>query len=174
MTQSPSNLSLWQRVRHYLVYELLHANDNPHRLSLGVAIGVFVAFTPTIPFQMIMTVLFCFIFRANKAVGLPVVWVTNPATLIPIYLPQYLLGCALLGISPEDVNWNVLILDHGGFWEYSAAAWQFMLQIFTPLWAGSLIVSSILGVGSYYVTRMLIIKYRLRRYGSIEVPVREA
>ncbi len=152
-------------VKNYIVFDLLRANDTPHRLALGVAIGMFVAFTPTIPFQMMLTVLLSYLFQSNKAVGLPVVWITNPATVIPIYLPQYLLGCFLTGASPEDVDWNVLIQDHGGFWQYCAAAWGFMEQIFIPLWVGSLFVSTILAFVSYYLVKVAVVKYRERRYG---------
>jgi len=153
-------------IKHYVVYDLLRANDTTHRIALGVAIGTFVAFTPTIPFQMALTVLLSYLFQANKAVGLPVVWITNPATVVPIYLPQYLLGCKLIGVSPESVNWSVLIREHGGFWRYCAAAWGLMEQIFVPLWVGSLLVSMVLALISYYVVKVAVVKYRDRRYGS--------
>ena len=77
--------SPWQRVRHFVLHDILHADDPPHRLALGVAIGMFVTFTPTVGLQMVLVGVLAWLLRANKLVGLPVVWLSNPATVVPIY-----------------------------------------------------------------------------------------
>ena len=75
----------WRRAQRFVKYRILHVDDTPHRIALGVAIGMFVAWTPTIGFQMGLTVLLCALFRANKLVGVPLVWISNPLTIIPVY-----------------------------------------------------------------------------------------
>ena len=77
------------RARKFIYHNVLHADDPPHRLALGAAIGVFVAFTPTVGLQMMLTVSLAWLLRANKVIGLPVVWISNPATLVPIYYSCY-------------------------------------------------------------------------------------
>ena len=61
---------LWQKVKDFVVYGVLHADDTPHRIALGVAIGIFVTFTPTLGFQMILVAVIATLLRANKFVGL--------------------------------------------------------------------------------------------------------
>ena len=93
------------RIERFLIYRVMSLDDTPHRLALGVAIGIFVTWTPTIGLQMVITFLLSALFRANKFVGVPFVWISNPLTIVPIYGPNYLVGCWLLGHSPGE-NWE--------------------------------------------------------------------
>ena len=34
-----------RQIEHFVVYRILHAHDTPHRLALGIALGIFVAWT---------------------------------------------------------------------------------------------------------------------------------
>ncbi len=52
----------------------------------GLVLGVFVALTPTIPFQMLLAALGALPWKLNLAVALVACWITNPITLVPIYL----------------------------------------------------------------------------------------
>ena len=80
------------RARRFVVHNVLRADDPPHRLALAVAIALFVTFTPTIGFRSVLVVLLAWMFGANKLVGLPLVWISNPATFVPIDYPSYLTG----------------------------------------------------------------------------------
>ena len=93
------------RVRRFVLRSLLHTDDPPHELALGVAIGVFVTFTPTVGFQMVLTVFLAWLLRANKAVGVPIVWITNPATIIPIYYSCYVVGRSMLQWESVGEAW---------------------------------------------------------------------
>ena len=77
-------------IKKFVIHKILHIDDTPHRLALGVALGVFIGWTPTIGFQSALVILMALIFKANKVVGLPFVWISNPFTLIPIYWPNYI------------------------------------------------------------------------------------
>ena len=76
---------IWRRTRRFLIVKVLHANDTPHRIALGIAIGVFIGLTPTVGLQMIIALALATALRANKVVCIPMVWITNPVTLVPIY-----------------------------------------------------------------------------------------
>jgi len=54
---------------------------DPHNVSLGVAIGVFVSVTPSIPFHAFMAVSLAYLFRGNKLAASLGVWVSNPLTI---------------------------------------------------------------------------------------------
>ncbi len=157
---------IYHAVKKYFLNDVLGNSDSAHRIALGFAIGLFVALTPTMPFQMMMTVVFSWVFGANKVAGLPVVWLTNPATIIPVYLPQYLFGSWLLGHNPKEVRWEELTEFQGGFFEYGNKVYDFVLDIFWPLWTGSLIISSVSGIVSYYVIKSLVQSYRKRKVAS--------
>ena len=62
------------KARRFIVKNILHADDPPERLAMGAAIGMFVTFTPTVGFQMMLTLFLSWLFRANKVIGLPIVW----------------------------------------------------------------------------------------------------
>ena len=87
-----------------MLHSILKADDPPHRLALGVAIALFVTFTPTIGFQSVLVVALAWLFGANKLVGLPLIWISNPATFVPIYYPAYRLGKWVLGGTPVKCN----------------------------------------------------------------------
>ena len=81
-----------QQLRHFIFHNILHVDDPPHSLALGLAIGVFLAFTPTVGIQMVLAGIITWILGANKAVSVTVVWISNPATLVPIYWSGYRVG----------------------------------------------------------------------------------
>ena len=160
-----------RRTRQFVLHNILHADDPPHRLALGVAIGVWVTFTPTIGVQMVLAVALAWLLGANKVVGLPVIWVSNPATFVPIYWPSYWLGATLLGreqIGPE--YWTSLWPPPPGWVEGTLFYWQSFWEIAAPLWVGSLIVGTVAAAVSYWVVYKLICVYRIRRWGGLVPP----
>jgi len=162
-----------KKTKDFFIYRVLHVDDTPHRIALGVAIGIFITWTPTMGIQMILTVLVSAIFRANKAVGVPFVWISNPLTIIPIYYPNYLVGCWLLGRGYEDFSFIETITRElpEGFWASLAAWWTHMgtafWHVFAPLWVGSIIVGLVLGAITYPLVYYAVVGYRghRRRHG---------
>ena len=152
------------RHRRLVVHKLLHADDPPHKLALGVAIAVFFAFTPTIGAQTVLAVFFAWVLRANKVVGLPVVWISNPATIIPIFYPCYRLGLWLLDEKGKNAAWWAeLARPPSGWWAGIEFYWGRMLEIWMPLWIGCLIVATCVSIVSYFVTKGMVIGYRKAR-----------
>lgn len=60
---------------------------NPRSIAMGMAIGVFVGVTPTIPFHTVIIVFLILISRQNLTAALLGAWITNPAT-IPFFILQ--------------------------------------------------------------------------------------
>jgi hypothetical protein len=147
-------------MERFFVYRVLHVDDTPHRIALGVAIGIFVAWTPTVGFQMILTLLLAALLRANKLVGVPFVWVSNPFTLGIIYYPNYLLGKFILqGDYPEPRFLNPAMVS-APWWQKIQIWWQDTWNVFAPLWLGSLVVGLFLGIVTYLVLYRVIVFYR--------------
>lgn len=143
-----------------MVHRVLHVDDTPHRIALGVAIGIFVTWTPTIGFQMVLTFALSWLLGANKLVGVPFVWISNPVTLVPIYLPNYYLGRWILGSKVSPPDFAKLARFGGGWIEQMSSWWSATWHAFYPLWVGSLLVAASLGVLAYIATYYAVIFYR--------------
>lgn len=163
--------SWWGRIKFFVVHSILRAADSPHRLALGVAIGLFIALLPLVGIQMFIAAIACHPFKANKAVAMAMAWVSNPLTLVPVFLPCYWLGCLMLGLDPIPYESFVAIFspETGGFIASVTATWTAMLDIFLPLSLGCLVVATVFGVASYFISRRMIVAYRLKRYGTVDL-----
>lgn len=64
---------------------ILTFGDSPNRLSLAFAIGIFIAFTPTVGLHTLSAIFIAWALRMNKAVTFAGTFVSNPYTQIPIY-----------------------------------------------------------------------------------------
>ena len=165
----------WARLRRFVVHNLLHADDPPHKLALGFAIGMFVTLTPTMGVQMLLVVFLAWLLRANKTVGVPLVWITNPATTIPIYYSLYVVGQRLLGTEHVGWEWWAELAKRPpveGRWETTRFYWEKMLEVAAPLWVGCLVGGLICAALSYVVVYYCVVAYRLRRWGQVLPPER--
>jgi uncharacterized protein (TIGR03546 family) len=163
----------FRRCRKYVYHSILHADDPPHKLALGVALAMFVMFTPTLGLQMIITVFLAWLLRANKTVGLPVVWISNPVTFVPIFYPCYVVGCWLLDKPQiESDFWQHLSTPplQASWLEGVQYYWTLFLDVAAPLWLGGLIVGTFLGALTYYLLYVAICRYRMRRWGQLIPP----
>ncbi len=152
-----------RQVKRFFIYRVLHVDDTPHRIALGVAIGIFITWTPTIGLQMALTVALAALLRGNKVVGVPFVWISNPLTLVPIYGPNYWLGTKILGGEYDFDRFSrfAAAATAGGNWfERLGTAWDATWTIFWPLWVGSAIVGLVLAVITYFAIRYAVVKYR--------------
>lgn len=147
----------WRWWRWFLLNKILHVQDTPHRIALGLAVGMFVALTPTFGFQMLITVALCWILRANKVVGIPLAWITNPVTMGPIYYFNYWIGGLFLGPGQVGLShFQKLGQFQGagaGWWADTVAgiryAWGLILDVFWQCWLGSLLVAAVCGAITY-------------------------
>ena len=165
-----------RQIERFVIYRVLHVDDTPHRLALGIALGIFIAWTPTIGFQMVLVLLLAPILRANGRVGIPLVWISNPLTLALIYYPNYLLGRYMLGVFVErpSLGFNyqqlreILGTVHGvgymlrhffeiDFWRNLG---ELLLNMGFDLWVGSVVMGFIFGGISYIASHRFIIWYR--------------
>jgi hypothetical protein len=142
---------------------LLHLDDSAHRIALGAGIGVFIAFTPTIGFQMLLVLLATTVVRANKVAGLPMPWITNPLTIVPMFSLNYYVGWRLVG-GPDLAGFERQLGDlmslNLGWIDWVKGWWHLMIDMAAPLWVGSLLCGLVAGVIAYGVMFYLITVYR--------------
>lgn len=152
---------------------ILSSNDSPRQVAAGVALGAFLAFTPTIGFQTIIALLLATLLRISRIPCAIMVYISNPFTALPIYTSCYLVGawiCRPLGIPTGD--WAHFIQEMGALKELSvfAAAWEglkclgrFGIEIAIPLCLGCLIEGLVAAAIAYPVTLRLVEGHRLLR-----------
>ena len=123
-------------------WELWHITQ--HSTSGGLAVGLFVAFTPTIPFQMLLSALGAIWFRVNLPIALLASWVTNPITAVWVYLYAHRLGKAALG--------NVLGIFVLSDLEDVAAVWR-IFSHGVSLWTGGVLLGAAAAFVGYAVSK---------------------
>ncbi len=162
----------WRKLRRLFIHKVLHANDTPHCIALGVAIGIFVGFTPTIGFQTFIAIAVAAAFGANKLATVPMVWITNIVTAPPIYWLCHRIGAGLVGSSKDAVDpvaalpafeWARMLE-----FEYWVSVASSVTLFGAELWAGCVLVGFITGTICYFVSRWLVTDYRRRRASHLE------
>ena len=158
---------LRRRLRYILVHHVLHADDTPHQIALGVALSMLVAFLPLVGVQMIVALALASALRANKAVCIPIVWITNPLTMGPIYAGCWSLGRFITGsrddrplaqfMAQTEAHKGLSKLIAPEFW---SEFFNLMISLGTDLWIGSAIVGTLLAIPSYFIAKRLIVYYR--------------
>ena len=69
---------------------------DPRYIATGMAIGVFVGVTPTIPFHTLIAIALAFVFRGSKPAAAIGVWFANPITIPLFYIGSFKLGTLIL------------------------------------------------------------------------------
>lgn len=86
-------------------------------VSHAFLVGLFCAFIP-VPFQMLLAAGGAIIFRANIAISVALVWITNPLTMPVIFGFAYLVGLWTLGQEGSadgfELSWDWLAAND--FW----------------------------------------------------------
>jgi len=78
-------------IQDILINPVLHSRAPVSEVSLGDAVGDFLGLTPTVGVQMYLVAvvwsIYRYIFRRhfNLPVGVAMVWISNPLTMVPLY-----------------------------------------------------------------------------------------
>lgn len=101
---------------------------NRYSVAGATALGFFVAYLP-VPFQMVIAAMGAIVLRVNLPISVLMVWISNPLTWVPLYLPAYKLGAKILGSAPPVPDQGISL--------------HWLLHNFEPLFLGCLIVGSV-------------------------------
>lgn len=159
----------WLRLRRMLAQRVLHTDDTPHTIGLGAGIATFVAFLPLVGFQTIISIALAALFRANKAICIPIVWITNFVTIVPIYGACLVLGRFVTGAkqtSGEEAVISTLQQQHSTGLLEPSTWWTWFSRLANygvDLWVGCIIVGTVLGIAGYFITKSGVVRYRERR-----------
>lgn len=174
------------KILRYLEYKILHIEDSPRKISLGVALGLFIGWTPLIGLHIFMAIALSVLLKANKFAALVSIWVSNVFTFAIIYYPAYVVGRVVCGIfvihgnqNEEQISKQFNALFHpssmmtGLFTkEYWGRFWTLTKSIGPELWIGCTIVGLAVAIGGYLICYYMIKNHRTknphRRYRLVE------
>ena len=137
---------------HWLIFRRLQGD--PRKIAWGMALGVFIGITPTVPFHTLMALTLAPLLRGSVVSAVIGIQVGNPLTLAPLYLLAYQVGkYAVFGGEalhiPENLNFSAFLdlLWRGGL----------ALQV------GGVIIAFPPAILSYFLTLWAVKRYRRRR-----------
>lgn len=95
-----------QRTARYYYLRFLRLKGDPNDLARGVAIGMFIGITPTIPLHTILAIAIAFVLRASKiAALLATIAVSNPLTFVLQYYLSWRIGHWLI---QSNLTWETI------------------------------------------------------------------
>ena len=155
----PKNISFRDRIKSKIKHWLKRTralNGEPRYVAMGMAVGIFVSATPTIPFQTLIAVALAFIMRGSKAAAAVGVWLSNPVTFPVFYLASYKTGALLFGMSsPQNISGHT-----------TADLFELGIDITIAANVGGIVIGIFLAVVSYFITHRIVTKIRAREKRS--------
>ncbi len=146
-------------------------HGSPEAIALGTAVAVFVAFTPTIGFQMLLAALIATLLGANRPAAVVPPWITNPVTIPAIFALTYWVGRLFLPGPPVAEVYQRLLDVVKSLGELSFYALYDRLRellavgagVFVPMMIGGVIIGAICAGISYPLMLWAVRRYRRRR-----------
>lgn len=125
-----------RRTSRYYYLKVIRLQGDPQTIARGMAVGVFIGITPTIPLHTIAILFFSYLLRGNTiAAFLANLFVCNPLTYFPQYYLSWLIGNWLTGgsLSWERIHAAMEVL-------FSGAGYAEILQTISHLGKEAVIV----------------------------------
>lgn len=153
--ENTSGIGFWRK--------LLQLDDTPESIALGAAVGMFIAWTPTVGIQMVVVILLALVIPMNRLAALIVIYISNPLTMIPMYYLEYLIGLQILG--DQGMNYDEFLVffneileiaNRETFW---TATKVFLEQLGYPVLKALIVGGTILGIVTAIPTYPLTLKW---------------
>lgn len=141
------------------LHALFSKEKDPERRARGLAVGLGVSMLPPFGGHMLLVLVLAPVFGASLPIALASVWVNNPWTFLPVFMPVYLAETKLgLWLMPRSVpaaspslKDTLHMMIHGGV---TGATLHTMGTLALPLLVGSLICALTVGLGAYTATHV--------------------
>ena len=144
-------ISLKDRIKALFV-RIKKLQGDPRYIATGMAIGVFVGVTPTIPFHTVIAIALAFILRGSKPEAAIGVWFANPVTIPFFYIGSFKLGTLILNKPiPFDVKFESI-----------TALMTLGLDVTIAMILGGAILGILPAVIAYFLTHRIMTRVRER------------
>jgi hypothetical protein len=145
--------NLRRKIRYfYLRFRRLPGD--PRKIAWGMALGVFIGVTPTIPFHMISALALAHLFGFSRVAAVMGCWFCNPLTIPIFYYASFKIGKWLLYpdhplVLPETFDLRELL----------RLGWDINLALQT----GGVILALPFGAAAYFLTLWAVKRYRQQK-----------
>jgi uncharacterized protein (DUF2062 family) len=143
-----------RRVLRYHWLRFRRLQEDPRKIAGGMALGIFIGITPTIPFHTVVVLSLAALLRVSPVTAFIGIQIGNPLTIPPIYLAAYKVGQFLLYrgkplVFPETFSFKawICVLWQGG----------------VSLQVGGIIIAIPPAVAAYFLTLWIIQRYHRRK-----------
>lgn len=143
--------SRWRRQLRYIYQRLVRLEGDPSRIAWGMALGVYIGVTPTIPFHMISALALASLLRVSRVAAVMGCWIANPLTIPLFYYGSFVIGKRLL-YPGEALVWPHTV----DLRELLYLGWKVNLA----LQVGGLILALPFGGAAYFFTLWVLRRYR--------------
>ena len=157
-----------RRAIRYQWLRLVRLRGDPFVIARGIAVGTFIGMTPTIPLHTSLTILFCWLFRANLIAAIILNWiVSNPLTVPVEYYLSWKIGTMLFG--PQLGSWHEVraflnALTHASFLEGLKMVAEKGVLFFGSMTVGGAILGIPCALLAYFLYLGWFFKRQKRRY----------
>nr|WP_245398761.1 DUF2062 domain-containing protein [Oceaniglobus trochenteri] len=166
------------RAAQYVAHRLRRLPDPAHKISRGLAAGVFVSFTPLFGFHFVTAAAIAWVMRGNILASILGTFAGNPLTFPIIATGSVELGSWMLGEHSGNLNHPSVV---SAFSYASLEIWhnlkaiftaepvrwghlnEFFDRVFLPYLVGGIIPGVICGLVAYFASRPLITAYQKSR-----------
>jgi uncharacterized protein (TIGR03546 family) len=143
-----------RRLLRYHWLKFLRLQEDPRKLAWGMALGVFIGITPTIPFHTVATLSLAALLRVSPVTAFLGIQIGNPLTAPALYLAAYKVGQFLLYrgqplVFPESNSFKAWI--------------QVLWQGGVALQVGGVIIAIPPAIVAYFLTMWIVQRYRRRK-----------
>jgi hypothetical protein len=166
----------WRRLTRRAARWLLERHGSAHSVALGFAIGVFVALTPTVGLQLLVSLVVASVVRANRPIPMALAWLARPLAVLPIYYFNYRVGLLLVpgdsaaGLRLIDAMAHASLSDPASMLAALRLGAHELWGVAGALWAGSLVVASSVALLTYPVVRWLVEVERAQLQAASTIP----
>lgn len=167
----------WTRAARYIIHRIRRLPDPAHRISRGVAVGVFVCFTPFFGLHFVLATAIAWAIRGNILAALLATFFGNPLTFPIIAELSLEIGTRVLGL-PHNVHLPQIVeaFSHamgdvlrnvGAVFTSDQANWngfgRFWDRIMFPYFVGGLGPGLVAAMIAYFATTPVITAYQKQR-----------
>jgi uncharacterized protein (DUF2062 family) len=166
----------WRRAIDYFMYRVKRLPDTPHKISMGLAIGVFSSFTPFFGLHFLVAGLLGYLLKGNIIAAIFGTFFGNPITWPFIASFSVNLGQIILGqkVTSFEAFFENFVVAAEASWQgmktifgYGESDWElvysFIKELFLPYFIGGFVLGLATAVVSYFVLRPIIYAYKVAR-----------
>ncbi len=171
----------WRRAAWYVVHRLRRLPDPAHKISRGIAVGVFVSFTPLFGMHFVIAFMLAWAFRGNILAAILATFFGNPLTFpfiaaISMETGSWLLGqpgvplpFVLHAFSDASLelwrNFMAIFTPDIAHWEGLDQFWK---RVFLPYLVGGLPPGLAMGTAAYFMSNPLLAAYQKARVARLK------